>query len=331
MAKDPSLLPEDMRGAEEVLASQSRSNHGAADAPFHVPEEGKKEGAKPRTRNADQAETSRVRPRTRERPPLVRAGGGAPSPAEQVRTAVAPTPPGGRASTGQLADDSTSTSDRPADRSGSGAVSRALHMPTGRGRIMKGITLIPDEFRKKPVSSKWPQVVAVVGLALTIPLVGIPWWILAQKLTAVRAATDAVEREHADLLDRIGSAERLVQGYRATARRATALQALLVTHSSWEPFFALVESRTLPGSRYESLTVDTSGSVTFAAVAPSLRIAAAQLVAWQQEERVHDITMSGFGSVTDEIGIVRGTQFDLRMKVDTDLFASPASPAASPE
>ncbi|MDO8462864.1 MAG: hypothetical protein Q7S96_01130 [bacterium] len=292
MPKDPTLLPEDMRKAEEDVqrASGARGNTRGV---FHVP--------------SDDEAVRRTRPPVRKRPEAKRESTPAPA---LPPVAVPSTPP-------PAANPPVRRAPRAVPVAGEG---ERLHIPALGRRALRSISLIPSELKKKPVSPTWPRLIAVVGIALTIPLVGIPWAMLSSRVTREQEETRVVEARRSDVLSRIAAMERAVESYRVTADRAIALQAIVEQHGTWKPFFDLLEARTLPGMRYDQLSVDANGTITLPTIAPNLRVAAAQLVAWQEEPRVEDLGISGFSSVIDELGITRGIRFDLRLRVRPDLF-----------
>lgn len=198
------------------------------------------------------------------------------------------------------------------------AVSLKLDMP-------RDISLIPGALRGAAVSSIWISVTAIIGIVLTVALLGGTWFVLESQITEDRAAVDALEARRAELLLKANVAEEDLRSYRATVRRATALRDLLAQHRVWGPFFQLVESRTLPSVRYESITADVSGNVTLPATAPNVRAASEQLVAWQDAAGVKGIEVTGLASTTDELGVVRSTRFDLRFQVEPNIFSAVAS------
>jgi hypothetical protein len=188
----------------------------------------------------------------------------------------------------------------------------------------RDISLIPGALGGDAVAPAWVPTLAVVGAVLTALLIGGTWFSLASRITEERVGVDALEARRTELLKQANVAEGDLAAYRATVRRATALRDLLAQHLSWGPFFQLIEARTLPSVRYESLTADVTGNVMLPATAPDVRAAAEQLVAWQQANGVRGIEMSGLASTTDELGVVRSTRFDLRFQADPSVF-SPAT------
>ncbi|MDO8425050.1 MAG: hypothetical protein Q7T01_00845 [bacterium] len=317
MAKDPSLLPEDMRNAEEELQSAGRLGRNGRET-LHIPDTAL---PTPRQRRGRVPAASVAEPV----PPLPQPSVPQPSPLPP-RPSAAPTPqpaPNRAAAPSASVIASTRKSaGRPAGQGRPAVPEEAprLHIPKLGRKTLRAVSLIPSEFKKKPVSAKWPQLVAIVGVALSIPLIAVPWAILSNRIVDAREETRAVEARRTDVLSRIAAMEREVESYRVTAKRAVVLQSIVAQHGTWGPFFDLLEARSLPGMRYEQLTVDANGTVTLPTVAPNLRVAAAQLVAWQEEPRVQDLGLSGFSSVIDELGITRGIRFDLRMRVDPALF-----------
>lgn len=186
----------------------------------------------------------------------------------------------------------------------------------------RDISLIPGVLRGAAVSPTWIAVTAIIGTVLTVVLLGGTWVLLGAQIAEERAAVDALEARRAELLRRANVAEEDLRAYRATVRRATALRDLLAQHRVWGPFFQLVESRTLPSVRYESITADVSGNVTLPATAPNVRAASEQLVAWQEAAGVKGLEVTGLASTTDELGVIRSTRFDLRFQVDPGVFST---------
>lgn len=187
----------------------------------------------------------------------------------------------------------------------------------------RDISLIPGVLRGAAVSPMWISATAIVGTVLMVVLLGGTWVLLGSQIAEERAAVDALEARRAELLRRANVAEEDLRAYRATVRRATVLRDLLAQHRVWGPFFQLVESRTLPSVRYESITADVSGNVTLPATAPNVRAASEQLVAWQDAADVKGIEVTGLASTTDELGVVRSTRFDLRFQVEPSAFQAP--------
>lgn len=187
----------------------------------------------------------------------------------------------------------------------------------------RDISLIPGTLRGAAVSSIWISVTAIIGIVLTVALLGGTWFVLESQITEDRAVVEALEARRAELLRRANVAEEDLRAYRATMRRAIALRDLLAQHRVWGPFFQLIESRTLPSVRYESITADVSGNVALPASAPNVRAASEQLVAWQRATSVKGMEVTGLASTTDELGVVRSTRFDLRFQVDPSAFQAP--------
>jgi hypothetical protein len=186
----------------------------------------------------------------------------------------------------------------------------------------RGITLIPGTLGGDAVARAWLPTLAIVGVVFTALLIGGTWFFLGSRIAGEQAVVSALETRRAALLEQANVAEEDLRAYRATVRRATALRDLLAQHRVWGPFFQLIEARTLPSVRYESVTADVSGNTTLPATAPSVRAAAEQLVAWQQANGVRGIEMSGLSSTTDELGVIRSTRFDLRFQVDPSVFTT---------
>ena len=194
--------------------------------------------------------------------------------------------------------------------------------------MSRDISLIPSSLRGAEVSGVGVSLIAVSGVLLAVLLIAVPWFLVESHLRDQRSVVTALEARHADARARAAIAERDLQTYRSTVRRATALRELLAQHRSWAPFFRLIESRTLPSVRYQSFTADVGGSVAMPATAPSVRAAAEQVVAWQESPGVSHVEVSGLSSTADALGVVRGTRFDLRLQVDPIHFS--ASSAAAP-
>lgn len=184
----------------------------------------------------------------------------------------------------------------------------------------RNISLIPGALGGDAVAPAWVPTLAIVGMVLTVSLLVGTWFVLGSRIAEEQAAVAVLEARRTELLKRANVAEEDLRAYRSTVRRATALRDLLAQHRVWGPFFQLIEARTLPSVRYESVTADVSGNVTLPATAPNVRAAAEQLVAWQQANGIKGIEMSGLSSTTDELGVVRSTRFDLRFQVDPAVF-----------
>ncbi len=182
-------------------------------------------------------------------------------------------------------------------------------------------SLIPGDTGATAVAAWVVPTLAIVGAVCTAVLLGGTWAFLDSRIATEQAAVGALEARRAELMAQANVAEEDLRAYRATVRRATALRDLIAQHRAWAPFFQLIESRTLPSVRYESITADVSGNVTLPATAPSVRAAAEQLVAWQQASGVKGIELSGLASTTDELGVVRSTRFDLRFQADPSVFS----------
>ncbi len=186
----------------------------------------------------------------------------------------------------------------------------------------RNISLIPGALGGDVVAPAWVPTLAVIGAVFTMLLLGGTWFFLESRIANERATVDALEARRTELLKQANVAEEDLRAYRSTVRRATALRELLAQHRVWGPFFQLIEARTLPSVRYESITADVSGSVTLPATAPSVRAASEQLVAWQQANGIRGIEMSGLASTTDELGVIRSTRFDLRFQADPSHFSA---------
>lgn len=193
--------------------------------------------------------------------------------------------------------------------------------------MSRDISFIPGTLRGAEVPAGWALVFAIGGVVLAGLLIGGSWFRVESALRDQRASVAALEARHADARARAAIAEQDLQAYRSTARRATALRELLAHHRSWEPFFRLVEARTLPSVRYQSVTADVGGSVAMPATAPSVRAAAEQVVAWEETPGVTGVEISGFSSTADALGVVRGTRFDLRLQFDPSTFSATPVPA----
>ncbi|MDP3771544.1 MAG: hypothetical protein Q8R16_04540 [bacterium] len=188
--------------------------------------------------------------------------------------------------------------------------------------MSRDISLIPSGLRGAEVPTAGALIIAIGGVVLALLLIGVPWFLVTPHLRDRQAFVIALEARHADARARAAIAEQDLQSYRSTARRATALRELLAQHRSWAPFFRLVESRTLPSVRYQGFTADVGGNITMPATAPSVRAAAEQVVAWQEAPGVSGVEISGFSSTADELGVVRGTRFDLRFQVPPSAFSA---------
>lgn|GEM_PF-6363702 len=191
-----------------------------------------------------------------------------------------------------------------------------------RGKAFRGITLMPGALRNAAAASAWIPGTAVAGIVLALLLIGVPWFMLEQRIPEARATVDALEARKRDAAARAATAEQDLVSYRRTIARAGALRELLAVHRSWAPFFQLFESRTLPSVRYDGLTVDVTGSVMLPVTAPSVRAAAEQIRAWQEAAGVSNVEVSGIASSTDELGVVRGARFDVQFQVDPNTFTS---------
>ncbi|MFH1430378.1 MAG: hypothetical protein ABIG71_02525 [Candidatus Uhrbacteria bacterium] len=305
MARDPSLLPEEMRKRED----DAQSTNGKAGGVFHIPELLKKQAksvvSAVSTVEAEQKVAVEQKQEAAPRPPVVKQKEKDDPRVEKVEK----------------------QQDKKAARAVSTAKAREsgapkLHIPSIGKRALRGITLIPDELRKRPIHPKWPQIVAIIGLALVVPLIGVPWMLLQSRVEIEQATTNALESQRSMLIAKISDAERDVDAFRATSRRAVALDELLNQHGSWERFFEYIEDMTIPGVRYESLTADAGGSVMLPTSAPNMRTAAAQLSTWKEAEEVQDFNASGISTTIDEFGVARQARFDLRLSVNPSLFTA---------
>ncbi|MBI2482625.1 hypothetical protein HYV74_00425 [Candidatus Uhrbacteria bacterium] len=204
-----------------------------------------------------------------------------------------------------------------------------LHIPaasTMRGEG-GGITLIPEELRATATAPPWwPMWVGGIATALAVLLIGGTWFTLSRLIAREWEVVGALETRRDGLRKQLAESERALEPLRATARRATAVTKLLPSHRRWGPVFALIESRTLPGVRYEGLTADVNGTVSMPTVAPSIRAAAEQMVAWKATPKVTETTASGVLSDVDDLGVVRGVKFDLRLRLDPELFRLTSAP-----
>jgi hypothetical protein len=171
--------------------------------------------------------------------------------------------------------------------------------------------------------------VVIVGCVVAVAITAVVWGVLQQRIAAEQQAVDGAEREHTALRARIGVTETDLHAFAATVRRAVTVSALLTSHRVWTPFFATLEARTLPGVTYESMAADAMGSVTLSASAPDVRTAAEQLVAWRAGSGVQAVEVSGLTTVADELGVVRGVRFDLRMTFDPHQFTVQPDPASA--
>lgn len=199
----------------------------------------------------------------------------------------------------------------------------ALHVPLpAKGRALRGITLIPGGLRGADVAPAWIPGIAIAGIVLACLMIGVPFFVLESTITAERTTVETLEARHGDAMRRAAIAEKDLESYRRTMARAGALRELLDQHQSWAPFFQLLESQTLPSVQYESVTADVSGSVMLPVMAPSVRAAAEQAAAWQRAAGVSGAEISGIASTTDALGVIRGTRFDLRFRINPEIFTA---------
>lgn len=224
---------------------------------------------------------------------------------------------------------------RPAERSKRkvatpiAAAATDLHMPEASvHRDDAGITLIPEEFRTTATApALWPLWVGGAALGLALVLVGGAWMTLSRVIAREWGVVGSLETRRDALRRQLAESERAMTTLRATTRRATVVTTLLPSHRRWEPLFALIEARTIPGVRYEGLTADVNGAINMPTIAPNMRVAAEQMVAWRTAPSVVEATASGLASEVDELGVIRGVRFDLRIRLDPTVFMATPTPS----
>lgn len=205
---------------------------------------------------------------------------------------------------------------------------RPHHVPSARARPLAGITLIPGEFRTA-VALGWERFVALVGIVLSLAVIGSAWAFLRVRVATEERAAGGAEAQVQALVERLETTREELRTSEALLRRATIATSLLSEHTTWTSFFRLLEERTLPAVTYENLTADMNGSIVLPASAPDIRSAAEQVVAWRSASGVRAVESSGITVIVDEVGVSRGARFDLRLTVDPTMFRPAPSRAGN--
>lgn len=161
--------------------------------------------------------------------------------------------------------------------------------------------------------------IALIGVAIAV--IGGSWAVLSRQIVAERIVVQKIEADQAALRDRVADVQATLQSYDATIRRARAARALLAQHQRWSTFFRTLEGRTLLRTTYQSLAVDVAGSVMLAATAPDVRSAMEQLVAYTGVPDIRQSESTSITNVVDEVGVIRGVQFDVRLEMDPAVFS----------
>ncbi|MDO8599179.1 MAG: hypothetical protein Q7S02_03655 [bacterium] len=299
-SRDPSLLPDDMRGGKEegeVSRTPPTTPLTSGGDGFHVP------GA---------AMTTPAVP-----PPQIPILPPLPSPPAPIPIPTTPTSNGRR--NGKQASANGNHKKNGTSKSTFSAP------PPMSGKAFRGITLIPDDLRSAVVAGAWVPGIAIAGILFAVLLIAVPWFVLEARTDETRSVVEALETRHENARKRAAIAEQDLASYRRTIARAGVLRELLAQHRSWSAFFALIEAGTLPTVRYDGVTADVAGSVILPASAPSIRAAAEQIKAWQEAAEVSDVEMSGISSSTDALGVIRGARFDVQFLVDPHVFVAPSA------
>ncbi|MFH1098790.1 MAG: hypothetical protein V1723_02640 [Candidatus Uhrbacteria bacterium] len=325
MSHDPSFLPRDERASTN--GSDGTGQRALPPADFHVPVPLRPIGAPVRPPGVVEQLAPRPEPTAGSRhgtneaapiaapppPPRIQAV----SPLASPRPKFTPPPTNNRAATVQSASQSPLS---------------GLHVPVSSERVIDGaaggITFLPGSAHERSIFRR-REIQMLIG-ALIVTFVVVVGAAIAMRLAVVQTGENfaAVARERVQLERQAAEYSVSLDAYRVLARRATAVQDILEQHRAWRPFFRLMEKRTMPDVRYESLTADASGSVAVSVVAPDLRTAAAQVVAWQQSDGVSNVEIGPMSTTVDALGVVRGVRFDLRLRVVPENFSA-SSPVGS--
>lgn len=315
-----SLLPEEMRKKQEQRKKSAPGNGGASGA-FYVPEP-----------TADSRQPIAVKPSTPA--PIISSP---PTPAPPESSASIPSvpatipkpsavPPRGN---GKMNGTARRTNGRNGHTEGKSGRNQALmtergslHVPPApavSAGTARRISLIPGELRGVG-ASRWERGILIGSVVISIAVVLGAWYVLQAQITYAQSEVAEVEQQYTASQERVAKAINNLKQYEASARRADAVRTLLTSHRDWSAFFRILEGQTLPSASYQTLTADANGSVAVTVTVPSVRSATEQFIAWSSSPNVIGVESSGLSATVDEVGVVRGVRFDLRLKVSPDAF-----------
>lgn len=113
----------------------------------------------------------------------------------------------------------------------------------------------------------------------------------------------------------------------STQHRLSLLTKVLSTQGNWTPFFSWLETSTTKFVQINNIAIDANGTITLAGTTNDLTEVGRQLLAYQQNQNVLEVTLTSVGLQSENVrlGLVRTTaNFTFAIKVKPDLFVTSA-------
>lgn len=185
------------------------------------------------------------------------------------------------------------------------------------------VNLLPAQ-ESKQISRK-----AVLAMSLTLfgalALVGLVYVALSIYVSNQRQAGQAIQQDIITLQDELEAARAQAEAALETQYRISLLGEILKTKGTWQKFFSVLESQTIPTVTLTSLAADVKGVITVTGQAPSFTEVGRQMLAFAQSSEIKDIVLSNMSveTGTDKTNPqARLVNFTFALKVAPDLFIS---------
>lgn len=187
------------------------------------------------------------------------------------------------------------------------------------------VNLIPAQ-EGQVTSQSLTAMIALISGSLLIVLLG--YLSLRTYVANKQAESEAIQQEIITLQQDLEKARAGAERAIADNHRVVFLADVLKKQTNWENFFTWLESRTIPTVQFQNLAADASGSITLAGTAPSFTEVGRQMLAFQQSDKVKEITLSG---VSVERDMTRSTspaviKFNFAIKLPSSLFLANVQP-----
>ena len=175
------------------------------------------------------------------------------------------------------------------------------------------VSLIPEEVKEKKINVKARQIaLGIIAAAVVLVIAGAYFYMMT--------AISSREGEMAETEEQIEKVKSDIAALRQanpdifmTEQKLKAAPQLLGSHIYTTKIFEFLEKNTLPRVWYPSYISTDDGQVTLETVAEDMTMAGKQIAQFESSEDVTTLNVNNFQTDTDDLGQVIGTAFDLQL------------------
>lgn len=194
---------------------------------------------------------------------------------------------------------------------------------SGGGQKGLRVSLIPPEDGAGVIDLRKRVLMLIFAIVIEVLVIGGAYVYVVQISAQQETAFEGLQRRSQVVAAVIDEKREAAKDMADFDTRARAVEALLKTHTTWIPFFDIIESRTKPNVKYQNFVGDSdSGIVSLSATGKTFRDVAEQIVAFREHPQVISVQTNSAAARTNGLGEVVGVTFSMIVTMDLDAWRS---------